>query len=100
MTYNPFDWKYQYGRDEIDYDTWFSDQSKALAKDHTVDELRQMLGEASDDADRLSRANLEARNRATDRAQQTYNAVAAEGQRALAVRGALRIHELFPDRLT
>ena len=87
----------QYGREDVVYQDWYGTWARELALNHTAEELRRMLAEANGDADHLSRANLNTRNRATDRAQQTWNAASEEGQRAAAITAALEIHELFPE---
>jgi hypothetical protein len=97
MTYDPLDWDYQYGRDDIDYETWYSDHAKRLAASYTAAELRAKLGEARDTGERYSRQWLNARNQQTNRVHETSLHAAAAGQDAMAIRSALEIHVLFPE---
>jgi len=93
----------KYGRDDVSYDTWYSPWMQRLAKSHTRDELVRMLGTAGDEAARAASSHLGAIARTTgmqsqsQRRAQTGNLTRAAGDRAIAIRGALEIHDLFPE---
>ena len=95
--YDPFDWEPQYGFEDVDYDTWFSDHAKRLAANNSSAELQKMLGEAKDGARNQAMINLSSSNRAGYEAAQSWNATAGDGDRAIAIQAALEIHELFPE---
>ena len=98
MTYDPFDWEYQYGRDDIDYETWYSKHSKELAATYTVAELRAKLGNARDVGEGYSRQWLSRRLRTqSDRVRNMAIDAGIAGQEASDIRSALEIHELFPE---
>jgi hypothetical protein len=93
----------QYGRDDVDYATWYSDWMRQLARSYTRGELERMLYGASSEAAHSARSHLRAVQRSTSigsnsqaRAQ-ARNATAAAGDYGIALRGALEIHDLFPE---
>jgi hypothetical protein len=76
---------------------------KRLAKQHTQSELEQMLGGKQHEARGASESHLKA-IRATgsmqgnsSRRAHARNVVAAAGETMLAIKGAIEIHELFPE---
>lgn len=93
----------QYGRDEVDYGSWYSSWSKALAKQHTVAELDRMLLGNRRSAVAAGASHLRAIDAThsmqsqSQRRAQTGNVVRAVGEAASAIRGAIEIHFLFPE---
>lgn len=94
----------QYGRDDVQFETWYSDWMKRLALQHSLTELESMLGMKSSEATHAARAHLRAvdrtasmRGNSSARAS-TRNVVAAAGDTVLAIKGAMEIHELFPEQ--
>lgn len=93
----------KYGRDDVDYDTWYNPWMKQLALRYTRDELEDQLYGAGREAKRAAGAHLRAiekttsmRGRSQARAQ-TRNVAAAAGDFKIALDGALEIHDLFPE---
>lgn len=93
----------QYDRSAVDYETWYSDWMKRLALAHTRAELETMLVGTSAATRRAAASHERAIQRTSSmhgnsmaRAH-TRNVVAASGDRAIALRGALEIHDLFPE---
>lgn len=93
----------QYGRGDVEYATWYSSWMKALALLHTADELRQLERGASADALRGARSHLRAIQKTgsmTGNSQaraHARNVTSAAGDFGIAIRGAIEIHELFPE---
>lgn len=93
----------KYTRDDIDFETWYSSWMKILAKSYTLTELEQKIYSAKSDADRSSRSHLKAIQRThsmTGNSQaraQARNVTAAAGDYIIALKGAIEIHELFPE---
>lgn len=93
----------KYGRNDVDYGTWYSEWMKMLARTKMRAELEKMLGVASASGRSASRTHLRAIERTgsmTGRSQaraHARNLVAASGDTQIAVRGALEIHDLFPE---
>jgi hypothetical protein len=93
----------QYGREDVDYATWYSDWSKQLAKHYTRRELERRVGLASETASKAARTHLraiQATHSMTSNSQrraQSGNVVAAAGEEMMAVNGALEIYDLFPE---
>ena len=93
----------QYGREDIDYATWYSDWMKLLARTKTRKELEQLLGIKTVEVKRASKAHLRAIEQSTSmqgRSQaraQAGNVVAATGDYKIALSGALEIYDLFPE---
>lgn len=93
----------QYGRDDVNYDTWYSDWSRALAKRHTLPELEILLTGNRKEAAPAARSHLraiDATHSMTSQSQrraQTGNTVRAIGEGLFAIRGAIEIHFLFPE---
>lgn len=92
-----------YERQDVDYATFYSDWMKRLALGHTKAELLEMLGIKSAEASRAAAGHLRAIQRTTSMqgasAARAHgrNVTAAAGDAAIAVRGALAIHQLFPE---
>lgn len=93
----------QYGRDDVDYATWYSDWMKQLARTYTRQELEARLYGASAEARRCAMAHFRAieatcgmQSQSARRAH-ARNMTAAAGDTAIAIRGALEIHDLFPE---
>lgn len=93
----------KYSRDDVDYDTWYSDWMKRLAKQNTQSQLEHMLGGAQADVKQATRQHLRAvqktHSMTSNSAARAHgrNRVEASGEAAIAIRGALEIHELFPE---
>ncbi len=93
----------KYGRDDIDYDDWYPSWMKQLARSYTRDELVRMLGKTGNEAARAVSSHHAAIARTTgmqsqsQRRAQTGNLARGLGDRAIAIRGALEIHDLFPE---
>lgn len=93
----------KYGRNDVDYATWYSAWSKQLALTKTRAELEAMRDGAAAAGRAASRSHLRAIQRTTSmqsRSQaraQTGNVSAATGELRIAVSGALEIYDLFPE---
>lgn len=97
------DYERKYGRDDVDYHTWYSDWSKRLARTMTREQILHALGANQQDVGRATQAHLRAVQSTTSmssnsqRRAQSRNVVAAEGEKGIALSGALEIHDLFPE---
>lgn len=93
----------QYGRDDVDYETWYSSWAKQLAKNYTRAELEKRLGIASVAVANAARTHLKAiqathsMSSQSRRRAQSRNTVAASGEEKMALRGALEIYDLFHE---
>lgn len=93
----------QYGRDDVVYETWYSPWMKQLARLHTRAELERQLYGARRDAEADARSHLRAIEATSSMQSQSArrahsrNVMAAAGDRAIALNGALEIHDLFPE---
>lgn len=93
----------QYTRDDVDFETWYSSWMKQLAKFYTVAELEEKLYGAKREANRAATSHLRAIQRThsmTSNSQaraHAHNVTAAAGDYAIALRGAIEIHQLFPE---
>ena len=93
----------QYGREDVDYTTWYSDWMKALARQNTIEELEAMLCGKQREASKAAASHHRAIQRSTSMNSNSAaraharNSTAAAGESAIAIRGALEIHELFPE---
>jgi hypothetical protein len=96
-------WERQYGRDDVNYQTWYSDWAKLMARTYSVVELERMAGSASHDASRAARTHLQAIQRTSSMQSNSAarahsrNVLAAAGETARTARAAIEIHELFPE---
>lgn len=93
----------KYTRNDVEYSTWYSTWMKQLAQNYTEQELECMLYGASKDAKHSALQHLNAIAKShsmssnSQRRAQTRNVTAAAGDKAIAIRGAIEIHELFPE---
>ena len=93
----------KYGRDDVDYETWYSAWSKQLAKNYTRRELEKRVGIAAKAASKAAGTHLraiQATHSMTSQSQrraQSGNVVRAAGEERIAVSGALEIYDLFPE---
>lgn len=93
----------QYSRDDVRYETWYSDWMKTLAKRYTRGEIERLLGVNSVEISRSTRAHESAikatgsMRGSSQRRAQSRNCVAAAGDYRIALKGAIEIHELFPE---
>lgn len=93
----------QYGREDVEYDSWYSDWMKVLARTKTRKQLESMLGTSARDAAAGAASHLRAieatgsMTGCSQRRAQMGNATSAAGEKMIAVSGALEIHDLFPE---
>lgn len=93
----------QYGREDVDFETWYSPWMKSLAATRTVAELERALYGAQKEAGKAARSHLRAVESTASMGGQSArraharNVTAAAGDYAIALDGALEIHELFPE---
>lgn len=93
----------QYTREDIDFETWYSPWMRGLAANYTRAELERRLNGASQDGARATAAHERAIRATGSMAGQSQrraharNSAAAAGDLAIALTGALEIHELFPE---
>lgn len=93
----------QYERHDVDYETWYSPWMKRLAKTHTRAELEFMLLGASAEATKAGYSHLRAieasasMDGCASRRAALRNVVSAAGDKAIALRGAIEIYDLFPE---
>lgn len=94
----------QYGRDDVDYESWYSDWMKLLARTHTKTELQMRLSGSAAKGRMATAAHLRAIEATTSmggqsaRRAHSRNVAAAAGDERIAIEGALEIHDLFPER--
>lgn len=93
----------QYGREDVDYATFYTPWMQSLALNHTREELERMALMKSAESHRGAASHLRAiqksssmQGNSSTRAQ-TRNVMAAAGDAVYAARGALEIHDLFPE---
>lgn len=98
----------QYEREDIEkldggFEGWYSPWMRMLAKRLTVVEIEKRLGISSAAAKVAAGQHLAAIDATasmtgnSQRRAQTGNVTRAAGEEAMALRGALEIHELFPE---
>ena len=93
----------QYTREDVDFETWYSDWMKNLAKAYTQPELEKMLSKTGKALTNAAQSHLRAIKKSTSMTSnarhrgQTRNVVAANSQFVSALRGALEIYKLFPE---
>jgi hypothetical protein len=93
----------KYGRNDVNYATFYSDWMKSLALRHTRAELELMRDGKQRDARRAASSHLRAIERTGSMAGNSSaranarNCVAAAGDARIAMDGAIEIHELFPE---
>lgn len=94
----------KYGREDVDYESFYSPWMKRLALAHTKAELERQLYGASAEASRAAKSHLRAVEASHSMSGQSMrraharNVTAAAGDTAIALRGAIEIHDLFPER--
>jgi hypothetical protein len=93
----------KYTRDDIEYDTWYNDWMKLLARTKTRQELNDMYYGASKTGKAAAKSHLNAMektgsqyNKCALRASMG-NVVRAAGDTKIAIDGALEIYDLFPE---
>lgn len=93
----------QYGRDDVDYSSWYSDWMRRLARQHTIDDLARMLLGTRAESHQAAARHLRAVEASHSMSGQSMrraharNVVVASGDTAIALRGAIEIHALFPE---
>lgn len=97
------DYERKYGRADVDYESWFSEWSKMLARRMTRSEILREMGVAQKETSRAAKSHHEAIKKTTSmssnsqRRAHARNVVAASGEYHIALSGALEIHDLFPE---
>ena len=97
------DWIRQYGRQDVNYDTWYSQWMKDLARNNSRAEIEKLLGRKTKEVAAAASAHLRAIDATTSMTSQSArraharNAVAAAGEYRAALNGALEIYDLFPE---
>jgi len=96
-------WERKYNREDIDYDTWYSDWSKLIAKTKSLAEIQKELGVVDAEVGSAAKSHLRAIEKSTSmqgnsssRAQ-SKNTLVGASERKIAFNGALEIYELFPE---
>lgn len=93
----------RYGRNDIEYATWYTRWHKRLALDYTRDELASKFNKADSDAKKASGLHLKAvqatasMTGCSQRRAQTKNTVFAASELRMAIGAALEIYDLFPE---
>lgn len=93
----------KYGRDDVDFATWYTPWMKQLAAHLSRSEIEKRLGVATFEGRKAARRHLAAieatssMHSQSQRRAQTGNVTRAAGEEAIALRGAIEIHELFPE---
>ena len=93
----------QYTRNDVDYETFYSSWMKTLAKSNTMPELESKLYGAKYEANKSSQTHLRAIDRTHSMSSNSQaraharNITAAAGDYAIALCGAIEIHNLFPE---
>jgi hypothetical protein len=93
----------QYEREDVEYETWYSSWMKRLAKAHTKEELEAMYEVKKADANKAAYKHLKAIQKSHSMSSNSMarahsrNCVAAAGEYAIALDGAIEIHDLFPE---
>lgn len=92
-----------YGRDDVEYSTWYSSWMKDLARTKTRMELQYLLGVAAIDAAKGAATHLRAIDATASMSGQSArraharNVTSAAGDYRIAISGALEIYDLFPE---
>ncbi|WP_130466449.1 hypothetical protein [Corticibacter populi] len=87
----------------MSYETWYSDWMKMLAKQHTREELERLLYGARHDVQKAAQQHIRAVQKSHSMGGNSMarahgrNRVEASGETAIAITGAIEIHELFPE---
>lgn len=87
-----------------DFNTWYSPWMKTLAQNYTKSELESRLAKVRSEAIPAAQSHLRAIQATasmsgnSSRRAHARNIISSIGDETIAVRGALEIHELFPER--
>jgi hypothetical protein len=93
----------QYGRNDVNYETWYTDWMKNLAKAYSKEELERRMRGAKGEANEAAKSHLRAIEKTSSmqsnsmRRAHARNVTAAKGDEAIALSGAIEIHEMFPE---
>jgi hypothetical protein len=93
----------QYEREDVDFNTFYSDWMKLLARTKSKSELERLLSGNRSAAKGAGYAHLRAIDATASmhgqcaRRAHSRNVVTAAGDYGIALRGALEIHDLFPE---
>lgn len=88
----------------IDFETWYSPWMKTLAANYSKGDLEKRLPNVSFSAKAAAKSHLRAIQATgsmsgnSARRAHSRNVVSALGEEAIAIRGAIEIHELFPEK--
>lgn len=93
----------KYGREDVDYESFYSQWMKYLARRYTLAELSAMRDRKQKEARKASAAHLRSIQRTASMAGNSAaraasrNVVSAAGDACIALDCAIEIHELFPE---
>ena len=93
----------KYGREDVEYSTWYTPWMKTLAAQYSREQLEAQICGAGKEAAQAAKTHLRAIERTASMQGSSAarahgrNAVAAAGERKLSINGAIEIHELFPE---
>jgi hypothetical protein len=93
----------QYTRDDVEFSSWYTPWMKSLAANYSKEELQNKLGKSSYTASKAASRHLAAIDATSSMAGQSArraharNCVSAAGEEGIALRGAIEIHDLFPE---
>ena len=93
----------KYGRNDVEYEIWYSTWMKRLAKQKTRKELETELSRIEGRLSRETSAHLDAINKTTSMSGNSMarahsrNNVSCSGDYSIALSGAIEIHDLFPE---
>jgi hypothetical protein len=93
----------KYGREDVDYETFYSSWMRQLASNHHKNELEIMLYGAKAAAETSTRTHLNAIQKSSSMTGRSMaraharNCASLSGDRGIAISGAIEIHELFPE---
>lgn len=93
----------QYGREDVDYDTFYTDFMKHLAKTYTKEELLDKLNKETNTIKKATKTHLVSiekstsmRSNSSSRAS-SRQSVSGHSLNISYISGALEIHDLFPE---
>lgn len=95
---------YKYTRDEINYETWYNPYMKLLARTMTRESIEAALGYTKSKAHEAGLSHLRTIQKSgsnlanSSQRAKGRNAVEHMGEYRIALRGALEIYDLFPER--
>jgi len=96
-------WERQYNRDDINYDTWYTEWMKLIAKTKTMAEIKKELGIVDIEVSKAAKVHHRAIEKSTSMQSnssgraQSRNSLSGASEYKSALRGALEIYELFPE---